>query len=62
MSIKNGIVKPSDQIDFADDFFKRSHATDPGYYVWFGMWKGPFKSHQDARDAYREWNWEAKHS
>jgi hypothetical protein len=60
--MKDGTIKQSKDIDFTGDFFKRTHATDPGWYVKYGMWKGPFTSKELALDAYREWVWEAKHS
>lgn len=61
-SIKNGTIRRSCKIDFTGDLFNRSHKTDPGHYVMFGIWKGPFQTEQEARDAYREWSWEAQYS
>jgi hypothetical protein len=60
--VKDGTVKYSSEIDFSGDLFKRSHETRPGFYVFFGMWKGPFESAYLATEAYREWAWELKHS
>lgn len=61
--MKDGTIRYSDKIDFHwAIFFNRSHKTEPGFYVWFGMWKGPFDTANKAKDAYREWAWEAKHS
>lgn len=62
LPVKNGTVKNSADIDFTGDFFHRTHASDPGVYVFFGMWKGPFADAQTAKAAYREWAWEAQHS
>jgi hypothetical protein len=62
MGPKNGTVRHSKDIDWDHDPFKRTHETNPGFYVWFGLWKGPFDSINDATQAYREWAWEAKHS
>ena len=59
---KDGTILNSKEIDFTGDYFNRSHATDPGFYVYFGMWKGPFESAEEAKNAYREWAWESKHS
>lgn len=61
-AIKNGTVKHSSNVDFSGDVFKRSHDYNPGFYVFFHMWKGPFDSAEQAKEAYREWAWEAKHS
>jgi hypothetical protein len=60
--MKNGTIKHSDDIDFTGDVFKRTSEKDPGWYVMFGFWKGPFESKEAAQDAYREWAWEAKNS
>ncbi len=57
MKIKDGTIKTADQIDWAGDFFGRT-ALDTGFYVMFGMWKGPFDTKEDAASAYREWVWE----
>lgn len=60
--MRNGTVKHSRDIDFSQDWFWKNHTAEPGYYVFFGTWKGPFDSKEYARDAYREWAWEARHS
>ena len=60
--IKDGTLKHSSEIDFTGDIFERTHAQDPGFYIMFGFWKGPFDKAEDAKDAYREWVWEMKHS
>lgn len=59
--IVDGVVRHSREIDFTGDLFKRSHADNPGYYVYFGMWKGPFETEELAKSAYREWCFEARH-
>lgn len=58
--IKDGTIRHSSEIDFTDDFFKRSHETRPGWYVMYGMWKGPFEHKSIANDCYQEWAWEAR--
>ena len=60
--IKDGKISHSKDIDFTGDLFKRSAEKDPGYYVMFGMWKGPFASAEEARSAYSEWAFELKYS
>jgi len=35
---------------------------EPGVYVYFGMWKGPFDCPSDAEAAYAEWVWERNNS
>lgn len=60
--MRNGTVKHSSDRDFSQDIFRWTHQTDPGYYVYFGMWKSPFASAEQAKTAYREWAWEARHS
>jgi len=57
---KSGTVLPAEDIDFTNDLFKRTAETDPGYYVYWGMWKGPFPTADDATEAYREWRFEAR--
>lgn len=61
LTVRNGTVKTADQIDWTGDWFGRTK-NDAGWYVWFGMWKGPFSSKEDAKEAYREWKWEFDHS
>lgn len=56
--MKNGTVSASHNIDWTIDPFNRTHETNPGTYVWFGMWKGPFKNADEAKWAYREWSHE----
>lgn len=59
--IKNGTVKHSKDVDFTGDYYERSHASDPGYYIWFRTdWKGPFESEDSAKEAWREWEFELK--
>ena len=60
--MRDGTVKHSDKITWEGDDFKEIYGSKPGYYVYFGMWKGPFDSEGNAKSAYREWAWELKHS
>ncbi len=60
--MKDGTTRFSSEVDFEGDAFNRSHESDEGWYVWFGMWKGPFESEARAKDACAEWLWEAKNS
>lgn len=62
MAIKDGTILQGCLVDFTDDFFGRTAQKVPGFYVFFGTWKGPFKTAKEAKQAYREWAWEAKHS
>lgn len=74
--MKNGTVKHSKDIDFVTDERETAErykkiginwpvdesVREAGFYVYFGMWKGPFNDAELAKSAYREWAWEAKHS
>ena len=60
--MRNGTVKHSTKIDFSQDIMWKDRQVEPGFYVYFGTWKGPFASQDSARAAYREWAWELRHS
>lgn len=60
--MRDGTIKHSKDIDFSRESFWKDRTVEAGYYVYFGMWKGPFPSPEYAKDAYREWVWEARHS
>ena len=60
--IKDGTVRDASDIDWTSDYFNRTANSDPGFYVYFGMWKGPFDNQSDATEAYREWDWERRNS
>ena len=59
--MKNGTVKHSSKFTLTVDN-NPQYDRKPGFYVWFGMWKGPFTSAENAKSAYNEWAWELKHS
>lgn len=59
---RDGTVREAAEIDFTGDLFKRTAEKNPGWYVHFGTWKGPFPSKELAEDAYREWRFEARYS
>jgi hypothetical protein len=60
--IKDGTIKQAHEIDWTNDWFKRGPDTHPGYFVYFGMWKGPFRTAEEAKDAWKEWRWEMMYS
>ena len=58
--MRNGTIKHSSKIDFTSDLFKRSHKTDPGFYIMLNVWNGPYDTAEDAREFYAEWRAEAR--
>lgn len=59
---RDGTIKEASEIDFTNDWFKRTAEKNPGWYVFYGMWKGPFPSKDLAKEAYQEWRFEARYS
>lgn len=60
---KDGMVNLGRDIDWTQDVFNRDPLLNAEkFFIFYGMWKGPFDSARDAKEAYQEWVWEAKHS
>lgn len=56
-----GTIKHSSDFTEADKADFDGEPIDEGFYVWFGMWKGPFETESKALSAFKTWEQELKH-